>query len=94
MNILCTICARKGSKGVPGKNLAVINGMPLINHSIIQAQKSNIFDKIVVSSDCEDILFSSSKVGIKSFFKRSKLLSSDKASKVDVIKDALLLSQI
>ena len=34
MNILITICARGGSKGIPGKNIKVINGVPLIAYTI------------------------------------------------------------
>ena len=48
MNILCTICMRGGSKGVPNKNLKLINGKPLLKYTIDQAIKSKIFDKVVV----------------------------------------------
>ena len=51
MNILCTICARSDSKGLKNKNVKMINGIPLVAHSIIQAKKSREFDKIVVSTD-------------------------------------------
>jgi len=53
---LCTINARGGSKGVPGKNLIQINGVPLIAHSIRQAQNSGLFEFVAVSSDSIDIL--------------------------------------
>jgi len=55
MKVLCTICARKGSKGVPNKNVKEILGKPLIAFSIEQALESNLFDKIVVSTDSEEI---------------------------------------
>ena len=55
MNILCTICMRKGSKGVPGKNIKKINGIPLMDYTIIQARKSKLFNQIVVSTDCDKI---------------------------------------
>ena len=51
MKILCTICARKGSKGVKNKNLKTINKKPLIFYSIDQAKKSKLFKKIVISTD-------------------------------------------
>ena len=51
MKILCTICARKGSKGVKNKALRKINGKTLIEISIKQAFLSNVFDEIVVSTD-------------------------------------------
>ena len=37
--ILCTICARKGSKGLPNKNVLNLFGKPLIYHSLDQAKK-------------------------------------------------------
>ena len=51
MSILCTICMRKESKGVKGKNWKKINGKPLMVYTILQAKKSKIFDNIIVSTD-------------------------------------------
>ena len=51
MNILCTICARAGSKGIKNKNIKLLNGKPLIYYTIQQAVKSKIFKNIVVSTD-------------------------------------------
>ena len=51
MKILCTICARGGSKGVKNKNLKNLLGKPLIYHTILQAKKIKKFTKIVCSSD-------------------------------------------
>jgi len=45
------IPCRKGSKGIPGKNFKEFNGKPLVEWSIDVAQKSNVFSKIIVSSD-------------------------------------------
>ena len=53
--VLCTICARGGSKGVANKNIKKINGLELIAYSIIQAQNSKLFENIVISTDSEDI---------------------------------------
>ena len=55
MKILCTICARGNSKGIP-KNLRLLNGIPLINHTINHAIKSKIFDCMAVSSDDKEII--------------------------------------
>ncbi|MGA0107423.1 MAG: cytidylyltransferase domain-containing protein, partial [Ilumatobacteraceae bacterium] len=55
MKILCTICARAGSKGVANKNLRPINSKPLIAYSIEQALATKLFGQIVVSSDSADI---------------------------------------
>ena len=54
--IICSICARGGSKGVPNKNMRMINGYPLIYFTIKQAIDSKIFDKIVISTDDDKII--------------------------------------
>ena len=61
MKILCTICARGGSTGLQNKNIKIIKGLPLIHHTINQAIKSKLFNKIVVSSDSDKILNISNK---------------------------------
>ena len=89
MNILCTIAARAGSKGVLGKNKRILNGKPLIQYSIEQAQKSGIFAHIVVSTDSEEIVKIAKNCGIETWFLRPTELSTDKAGKYPVIKHAL-----
>ena len=93
MKILCTICARKGSKGVKNKALRKINGKTLIEISIKQAFLSNVFDEIVVSTDSKNIQNIALKNGAKSWFLRSKILSNDYSPKIPVIRDALLRSE-
>ena len=51
MTMLCTICARGGSKGVPDKNVRDILGKPLIAYTIEQARQSGLFSSIAVSSE-------------------------------------------
>ncbi len=92
MNILCTICARSGSKGVKNKNLKKIKGKPLIFYTLKKAIKSKIFDKIVLSTDSKKIANFSKKY-VDLIIKRPKKLASDKASKVPSIKHALLGSE-
>ena len=89
MNILCTICARKGSKGVPGKNIKKINGIPLMDYTISQARKSKLFNQIVVSTDCDKIARNTEILKINNFFKRPDRLSGDRVGKLEVIKHAL-----
>ena len=67
MNVLCTICARGGSKGIIGKNLVKFNGLPLIAHSILIAKKINSIEKIYVSTDSDQIADISSEYGVKRF---------------------------
>jgi N-acylneuraminate cytidylyltransferase/CMP-N,N'-diacetyllegionaminic acid synthase len=83
--VLCSICARGGSKGVKNKNLRVVAGMPLIAHSIKQAKDANIFSHIAVSSDSKDILNVAKEYGADVLIHRPIELASDTAAKLPVI---------
>ena len=63
-NILITICARGGSKGIPKKNIKPLNGIPLIYYSIDLAKKisKQYNSKIALSTDDIDILNTSKKM--------------------------------
>jgi len=91
--ILCTICARSGSKGVKNKNIKPINGKPLIAYTIEQAKASKLFDHIVISTDSDDIANIAKEYGAEVFFKRSADLASDTAGKLEVIRDAFIRSE-
>ena len=93
MKILCSICARSGSKGVKNKNLREIAGKPLISWTIDQAKESGLFDNIVVSTDSDEIINIAKEYGADVFFKRDPSLAGDKVGKLDVIKDLLLQSE-
>ncbi|QKJ26291.1 CMP-N-acetylneuraminic acid synthetase [Aliarcobacter cibarius] len=92
-NILCTICARGGSKGVKNKNIKELNGKPLIAYTIEQAKDSGLFEHIVISTDSDDIANVAKQYGAEVFFKRSEEMASDTAGKLDVIKDAFKRSE-
>lgn len=91
--VLCTICARGGSKGVKNKNIKPINGKPLIAYTIEQAKESGLFEHIVISTDSDDIANIAKEYGAEVFFKRSAEMASDTAGKLDVIKDAFRRSE-
>lgn len=91
--VLCTICARGGSKGVKGKNFKIIQGKPLIAHSIEQALNSKIFEHVVVSTDSDDIAKVAQEYGAEVFFKRPENLAGDSAAKLPVIKHAFTSSE-
>ncbi|WP_348653129.1 acylneuraminate cytidylyltransferase family protein [uncultured Sulfurimonas sp.] len=93
-NILCTICARGGSKGVKNKNIKELNGKPLIAYTIEQAKESKLFDHIVISTDSDDIAKVANEYGAEVFFKRSEEMASDTAGKLDVIRDAFMRSEV
>ena len=92
-NILCTICARGGSKGVKNKNIKELNGKPLIAYTIEQAKASELFEHIVISTDSDDIANIAKKYGAEVFFKRSEEMATDTAGKLDVIRDAFKRSE-
>jgi len=80
---LCVIPARGGSKRIPKKNIKEFCGKPLIAYSIETAKKSNLFDKIVVSTDCEEIAEVASKYGAEVQM-RPDNLSDDYAGSIEV----------
>lgn len=88
MRRLCTICARGGSKGVPGKNIRMLAGKPLIAHSIEQARASRLFERIAISSDDPAILDAARKAGADDAVQRPAELATDTAPKVPVIRHA------
>lgn len=86
--VLGLIPARGGSKGVPNKNIKLINGKPLIVWTIEKAKKSRLIDKIVVSTDSEEIAKIARDNGVE-VLKRPDELATDTASTQDVMKHAL-----
>ena len=84
-----TICVRKGSKGLPSKNLMLIDGMPLYARAISQAKQSGLFSEIIVSSDEPLILDSAKEFGATFIVERPAELAGDNASKPETIKHAV-----
>lgn len=92
--VLCTICARGGSKGVKNKNIRLLDGKPLISYTVEQAKATGVFEHIVVSTDSDEIAETAVKFGAEVFFKRSSEMASDTAGKLPVIRDAFQRSEI
>ena len=88
-NVLCVIPARGGSKSIKKKNIAKLNGKPLIAYTILEAQKVFPKENIVVSTDDKEIASVSKKYGCDIFFKRPKKLASDNAKSYEVILHSL-----
>ena len=78
-NIVAFIFARGGSKGVPRKNLRLLGGVPLIAHSIQQARNSQLIDRVVVSTDDQEIADISRLHGAEVPFMRPAELAADDA---------------
>jgi len=85
---LAIIPARGGSKRLPRKNILDLNGKPLISYSIEEALKSKYIDKVVVSSDDDEILEVSLKSGAV-VLKRPNFLATDRSSTFDAIEHAI-----
>lgn len=77
--ILGCIFARGGSKGVPGKNIRPLGGVPLIGHAIRTALASRWLNRIVVSTDCPEIARVAREYGAETPFLRPAALASDNA---------------
>jgi N-acylneuraminate cytidylyltransferase len=79
MKNIAIIPARGGSKGIPNKNIKLVNGKPLVAWSIEQALNSKYIDDVYVSSDSKQILDISIEYGAKGII-RPKAISDDLAS--------------
>lgn len=89
MTNLAIIPARGGSKRIPKKNVKEFYGKPLIAYSIQTAIESNLFDKIIVTTDNKEIAGVAKKYGAEIPFIRPKELSDDFTGTSDVTKHAL-----
>lgn len=87
--ILGFIPARAGSKGVPGKNLKLLGGKPLIVHTIETARASGVFDYLLVSTDGEEIAGMARQAGAEVPFRRPAELAADTARGIDVLAHAM-----
>ncbi len=89
MNPLIVIPARGGSKGVPGKNIKLLNGKPLINYTI-EAARSIFSDEVIcVSTDDIKIKEVVEDLGLKVPFLRPQALASDTAGTYEVLLHAI-----
>lgn len=92
MKPIAIIPARGGSKRIPRKNIQLVEGVPMIARAITTAIQSDIFSRVIVSTDDEEISEISKKFGASVPQLRSKDLSDDFANTYDVIADALTKS--
>jgi pseudaminic acid cytidylyltransferase len=83
------IPARGGSKRIPRKNIKPFAGLPIIAHSIKAAQESGLFDRIVVTTDDEEIAEVANSFGAEVPFIRPKELSDDHTATIPVIAHAI-----
>ena len=84
------IPARGGSKRIPRKNIKLFHGKPLISYSIEAALKSNLFEKVIVSTDDEEIAKIAIEYGAEVPFIRPNELSDDFTGTGAVISHAIV----
>jgi CMP-N,N'-diacetyllegionaminic acid synthase len=87
--VLALIPARGGSKGVPRKNVRIVGGRPLIEHTLATALEARrLFHRVIVSTDDDEIADISRRVGAEVPFMRPPELASDTARSIDVVQHA------
>lgn len=89
MNITAFIPARGGSKGIPRKNLTLLGGKPLIQHTIEAALMCGVIDDVFISSDNDEIISFCQSLGLEVPYKRPAELAQDQSSIVDCALDML-----
>jgi len=86
---MAIIPARGGSKRIPGKNIKLFAGKPIIAYSIEAARESGLFDRIIVSTDSREIASVAREYEAEVPFLRPAPLADDFTSTADVLLDAL-----
>jgi CMP-N,N'-diacetyllegionaminic acid synthase len=89
MRRVCTVLARAGSVGVPGKNVRLLGGVPLVAHSIRHARASGLFDAVVVSTDDPEVHRIAEAEGVDLVVDRPSELATATAGKVAAIVHAV-----
>lgn len=91
--ILGVTLARGNSKGIKNKNLALLNGMPLISYTISEALKSQYLTEYIISTDSPEIAQISKSLGAQVPFLRPSYLSSDTAKSSDALLHSLMFME-
>lgn len=89
MNCVAFIFARGGSKGVPRKNIRNLGGLPLVSHSIRTAHQCPSIERVVVSTDDEEIAKVAREYGAEVPFIRPPELAGDRSSEYEAWKHAI-----
>jgi CMP-N-acetylneuraminic acid synthetase len=93
LRVLAVVPARGGSKGLPGKNIATVGGVPLVARvgQVVAACPS--IDRAVVSTDDDDIATVAQASGLEAPFRRPEGLSGDRIGDVEVLQHALAATE-
>ena len=89
LSTVALIPARGGSKGVPGKNIKLLGGYPLIAFSIVAAKLAKTIDRVIVSTDSDEIAAISRQYGAEVPFIRPAKFATDSSPDSDFVRHAL-----
>jgi len=89
MKILGLIPARGGSKSIPGKNIKLLGGRPLLEYTYDAAKNAKGISRLILSSDDDNIIAIGKELGLEVPFKRPKELAEDDTPTLKVIQHAL-----
>lgn len=89
MRILGIIPARGGSKGIPGKNIKLLGGKPLLAHTAESAKASGLLSRVILSSDDPEIIAVGIELEIEVPFVRPEELAGDATTSLAVIQHAV-----
>ena len=87
--VLFLITARGGSKGIPGKNIKLLNGKPLLYYTIDAARQITTDKNICLSSDSDEIIAAANNYGLEVPFIRPGELATDKSGSYEVLLHAI-----
>ncbi len=89
MSQIAVIPARGGSKRIAKKNIRLFHGKPIIAYAIEECFKSELFSRVIVSTDDVEIAQVVEKFGAEVFFRRDEEISSDSAPVIRVVKELI-----
>jgi CMP-N,N'-diacetyllegionaminic acid synthase len=89
MKVLGVITARGGSKGVPRKNITLLAGRPLLSYTAVAALEAARLDRVILSTDDDEIAAVGEAWGIEVPFRRPAALSGDDTPTLPVLQHAV-----
>lgn len=90
MQKVCAIIpARAGSKGLKGKNVRMLGGMPLLGHSVQAARQAACVERVLLSTDCPEIAAAGKRCGAEVPFLRPPELAGDASAVFDAVEHLL-----
>ena len=88
-DVIALIPARGGSKGVPKKNIKLLGGYPLIAYSIAAAKLSEMIERVVISTDSEEIANVARQFGAEVPFLRPAEFAGDRSPDIEFVVHAM-----